>query len=158
MARKFRTKPEGMDGQRHDRFVARMQQIGVLEDVKNFEKAFQKAFKSAFATPPAEGDLPDVERTAWLTNGALIGSDKFQVMRVCAITLLGAVAGIAALAAQGSAVCADMPPLETESSLPASSFVNGRQPPGSQFEARFGAFAAGVGSAEQGTVDLTHHF
>jgi hypothetical protein len=49
MARKFRTKPEGMDGQRHDRFVARMQQIGVLEDVKNFEKAFQKAFKSAFA-------------------------------------------------------------------------------------------------------------
>jgi hypothetical protein len=29
-------------------FVAMTQQIGALDDAKNFEKAFQKAFKSAF--------------------------------------------------------------------------------------------------------------
>jgi hypothetical protein len=34
---------------RYDRFVAVRQQIGALDNTKNFERAFQKAFKSAFA-------------------------------------------------------------------------------------------------------------
>jgi hypothetical protein len=33
---------------RHDRFVAMTQQIGAVDDVKDFERAFQKAFKNAF--------------------------------------------------------------------------------------------------------------
>jgi hypothetical protein len=33
---------------RYDRFVAMTQQLGALDDLKNFEKTFQKAFKSAF--------------------------------------------------------------------------------------------------------------
>jgi hypothetical protein len=41
MTRKFLN----ADGERHDRFVAMTQQIGALDDVKNFEKAFQKAFQ-----------------------------------------------------------------------------------------------------------------
>jgi hypothetical protein len=45
MTRKFLTKPNVADGERHDRFVAMTQQIGALDDVKNFEKAFQKAFQ-----------------------------------------------------------------------------------------------------------------
>jgi len=45
MTRKFLTKPKVADGERHDRFVAVTQQIGALDDVKNFEKAFQKAFQ-----------------------------------------------------------------------------------------------------------------
>ena len=48
MTRKFLTKPKVTDGERRDRFVAMTQQIGALDDVKNFEKAFQKTFKSAF--------------------------------------------------------------------------------------------------------------
>jgi hypothetical protein len=46
---KFPTKPRVADGERHNRFVAMTQQIGVLDDVKDFEKAFQKAFKNALA-------------------------------------------------------------------------------------------------------------
>ena len=45
MTRKFLTTPRVADGERHDRFVAMTQQIGALDDVKNFEKAFQKAFQ-----------------------------------------------------------------------------------------------------------------
>jgi hypothetical protein len=48
MTRKFLTRHKVADGERHDRFVAMTQQIGALDDEKNFEKAFQKAFKSAF--------------------------------------------------------------------------------------------------------------
>jgi hypothetical protein len=48
MTHKFLTKPEVTDSDRYDRFVAMTQQIGALDDLKNFEKAFQKAFKSAF--------------------------------------------------------------------------------------------------------------
>ena len=48
MTHKFLTKPKVTDIGRHDRFVAMTQQIGALDDVKNFENAFQKAFKSAF--------------------------------------------------------------------------------------------------------------
>jgi hypothetical protein len=43
MTRKFLTRPNVADGERHDRFVAMTQQA--LDDVKNFEKAFQKAFQ-----------------------------------------------------------------------------------------------------------------
>ena len=39
---------------RYDRFAAVRQQIGALDDVKNFERAFQKAFKSA---------LEDIDRS-----------------------------------------------------------------------------------------------
>ena len=45
MTRKFLTRPNVADGERHDRFVAMTQQIGALDDVKNFAKAFQKAFQ-----------------------------------------------------------------------------------------------------------------
>jgi hypothetical protein len=48
MTRKFLTRHKVADGERRDRFVAMTQQIGALDDEKNFEKAFQKAFKSAF--------------------------------------------------------------------------------------------------------------
>ena len=48
MTRKFLTRHKVAVGERHDRFVAMTQQIGALDDAKNFEKAFQKAFKSAF--------------------------------------------------------------------------------------------------------------
>ena len=45
MTHKFLTKPELTDSDRYDRFVAMTQQIGALDNLKNFEK---KAFKSAF--------------------------------------------------------------------------------------------------------------
>jgi len=48
MTHKSLAKLKVTDGERYDRFVAMTQQIGALDDVKNFEKAFQKAFKSAF--------------------------------------------------------------------------------------------------------------
>jgi hypothetical protein len=35
------------------------QQIGAIDDVKNFEKAFQKAFKSAFKERRCSRGLPD---------------------------------------------------------------------------------------------------
>jgi hypothetical protein len=41
---------------RYDRFVAVRQQIGALDDVKNFERAFQKAFKSAFEDVGRSGE------------------------------------------------------------------------------------------------------
>jgi hypothetical protein len=47
LMRKFLTKP-ATDGDRHDRFVAMMQQMGALDDMNNFQKAFQMAFKKAF--------------------------------------------------------------------------------------------------------------
>lgn len=47
MTHKFPTKLKVTDGERYDRFVAMTQQIGALDDVKNFEEAFQKAFRSA---------------------------------------------------------------------------------------------------------------
>jgi len=45
MTHKSLAKLKVTDGERYDRFVAMTQQIGALDDVKNFEKAFQKAFK-----------------------------------------------------------------------------------------------------------------
>ena len=48
MTHKFPTKPDLTHTDRYDRFVAMTQQIGAIDDVKNFEKAFQEAFKSAF--------------------------------------------------------------------------------------------------------------
>jgi hypothetical protein len=65
---------------------------------------------------------------------------------------------IGELVAAGSARCADLPPAAT---MPASAPGVASAPPndefrepGNQFEGRFGAFAAGVGSVEQGTFDL----
>jgi hypothetical protein len=48
MTHKFPAKLKVTDGERYDRFVAATQQIGALNDAKNFEKAFQEAFKTAF--------------------------------------------------------------------------------------------------------------
>jgi hypothetical protein len=53
MTHKFPAKLKVADGERYDRFVAMTQQIGALDDVKNFEKAFRKAFKDAFENAPA---------------------------------------------------------------------------------------------------------
>ena len=66
------------------------------------------------------------------------------------------------LGASGPAGCADLPLAATMPGLalavaPAS-FVSEFREPGNQFETRFGALAAGVGSAEQGTVDLNASF
>jgi hypothetical protein len=63
MTHKFLTKPEVTDTDRYDRFVAMTQQIGALDDLKNFEKAFQKAFKSAFENVDCSRRLADIERT-----------------------------------------------------------------------------------------------
>jgi lipid A 3-O-deacylase len=54
---------------------------------------------------------------------------------------------VADLAASGPVHCADM-------SLALPPLIDEFREPGNQFEARFGAFAAGVGSAEQDTFDL----
>ena len=48
MIRKLLAKPKVTDAERHNRFVAMAQEIGALDDVKDFEKAFQKAFKNAY--------------------------------------------------------------------------------------------------------------
>jgi hypothetical protein len=53
MTHKFPARPKVTDGERHGRFVAMMQQMGALDDVKKFEKAFQKAFKNALENAPA---------------------------------------------------------------------------------------------------------
>ena len=58
MTHKFPTKLRVPDGERYDRFVAMTQQIGALDDAKNFEKAFQEAFKTAF------------EKVAWSKRAA----------------------------------------------------------------------------------------
>jgi hypothetical protein len=47
MTLKSLIKPRVSNGARRDRFVAMTQQIGALDDVKDFEKAFQNAFKNA---------------------------------------------------------------------------------------------------------------
>jgi hypothetical protein len=64
------------------------------------------------------------------------------------------------LAAERAAKSADLPPPTSAAAdtaivpvLPVSSYA-----PGSQFEARFGLFADGIGSAEQGTADLNGSF
>jgi hypothetical protein len=46
--RKFLIKPQAAGSESHDRFVAMMQQMGALGDMKSFGKAFQMAFKNAF--------------------------------------------------------------------------------------------------------------
>jgi lipid A 3-O-deacylase len=61
------------------------------------------------------------------------------------------VVGVAA--AQCPANCTDLSP-----NTSAISFVSVSEPPGNQFEVRFGAFAAGIGSPEQGTADLNASF
>ena len=48
MAHKLSTKPKVSSVKRYERFFAMTQQIGALDDVKNFEKAFQRAFNNAF--------------------------------------------------------------------------------------------------------------
>ena len=48
MTHKFPAKPKVSNIERYEHFAAMTQQIGALDDVKNFENAFQKAFKSAF--------------------------------------------------------------------------------------------------------------
>ena len=65
MTRKFLTRHKVADGERRDRFVAMTQQIGALDDEKNFEKAFQKAFKSALKNVDCSRRLPGHR-----TNGA----------------------------------------------------------------------------------------
>jgi lipid A 3-O-deacylase len=64
------------------------------------------------------------------------------------------------LAAGQPAKCADLPP--PPSAAVASDILPGlavsSYAPGSQFEARLGVFAAGIGSAEQGTADLNGSF
>jgi hypothetical protein len=47
MTLKSLIKPRVSNVARRDRFVAMTQQIGALDDVKDFEKAFQNAFKNA---------------------------------------------------------------------------------------------------------------
>jgi hypothetical protein len=64
------------------------------------------------------------------------------------------------MAAERAAKSADMPPptLATGASdIPRALPIPG-DAPGSQFEARLGVFAAGVGSVEQGTADLNGSF
>ena len=68
-------------------------------------------------------------------------------MRVSIIVSLISVVGVAA--ARCPANCTDLSPTTS-----AISFVSVSEPPGNQFEVRFGAFAAGIGSQEQGTADL----
>ena len=65
MTRKVLTRHKVADGERRDRFVAMTQQIGALDDEKNFEKAFQKAFKSALKNVDCSRRLPGHR-----TNGA----------------------------------------------------------------------------------------
>jgi hypothetical protein len=74
MTRKFLTKPKVTDGERRDRFVAMTQQIGALDDVKNFEKAFQKAFKSAFENGPARVQTANSSSSAFASFRSRVGS------------------------------------------------------------------------------------
>ena len=48
MTRKSVAKPTLTDAERHKRFAALAQEVGVSDDVKDFEKAFKKAFEKAF--------------------------------------------------------------------------------------------------------------
>ena len=83
---------------------------------------------------------------------------------ICKVWSSGWIAALAAcvayMAAERAAKSADMPPptLATGASdIPRALPVPG-DAPGSQFEARLGVFAAGVGSVEQGTADLNGSF
>jgi lipid A 3-O-deacylase len=72
--------------------------------------------------------------------------------RLVLFVWLSTLVSVAHLVASGPAHCEDMsfgnfPPL-----------INEFREPGNQFEARFGGFAAGVGSTEQGTFDLNASF
>lgn len=78
-------------------------------------------------------------------------------MRRSVIVRLTRAVGVVVLAAQRPANCSDISAPAT-SALPATSFASTSEPPGNQFEGRFGAFAAGIGSAEQGTADLNASF
>jgi hypothetical protein len=78
--------------------------------------------------------------------------------RLCLDIWFSTLVCLASLAASGPALCADVAPAAT---IPASAPAVTAAPPiaefrepGNQFEGRFGAFAAGVGSIEQGTFDL----
>ncbi len=73
MTRKFLTKPKVTDGERRDRFVAMMQQIGALDDVKSFEKAFQKAFKSAFENVRARVQTANSSSSAFASFRSRVG-------------------------------------------------------------------------------------
>lgn len=67
---------------------------------------------------------------------------------------------MAYMAAERAAKSADMPSptsATVASEIPRALPVSGYAP-GSQFEARLGVFAAGIGSAEQGTADLNGSF
>jgi hypothetical protein len=48
VTRKSVAKPTLTDAERHKRFAALAQEVGVSDDVKDFEKAFKKAFEKAF--------------------------------------------------------------------------------------------------------------
>jgi hypothetical protein len=86
------------------------------------------------------------------------------IARICRVWSFGWIAALAAcaayLAAERATKSADLPPPTSAAAdtaivpvLPVSSYA-----PGSQFEARFGLFADGIGSAEQGTADLNGSF
>jgi hypothetical protein len=86
------------------------------------------------------------------------------IARICRVWSFGWIAALAAciayLAAGRAAKSADMPAptsaaadAATAPAPPVSNYA-----PGSQFEARFGVFADGIGSAEQGTADLNGSF
>jgi lipid A 3-O-deacylase len=86
------------------------------------------------------------------------------IARICRVRSFGWIAALVAcvayLAAGRAAKSADMPPpssAETASAIPPGLAVSSYAP-GSQFEARFGVFAAGIGSVEQGTADLNGSF
>jgi hypothetical protein len=84
-------------------------------------------------------------------------SNSVMCDRLCLGIWLSTLVCLASLAASGPALCADVAPATMPASAPA---VTAAPPiaefrdPGNQFEGRFGAFAAGVGSLEQGTLDL----
>jgi lipid A 3-O-deacylase len=86
---------------------------------------------------------------------------RVQVVQVRRTVWLLVALWVAGLVASRPVYCADLPPAETAASLPAvvpAVPVSVVGDPGDQFEGRFGAFAAGIGSAEQGTVDLNASF
>jgi hypothetical protein len=60
MTRKFLTRHKVADGERHDRFVAMTQQIGALDDEKNFEKAFKSAFENVASSRRPAGHRTNV--------------------------------------------------------------------------------------------------
>jgi hypothetical protein len=88
-------------------------------------------------------------------GGNRAGSQVWSTVCIAALA-----AWVAYLAAERAAKSADMPPptsAATASAMPPGLAVSSYAP-GSQFEARLGVFAAGIGSAEQGTLDLNGSF